>query len=208
MARQPQQIQEVPQYEPEGVSGYNPNSFQPGMKTNISYNQDGDMQTNDLSEQYGSIIKDLTDTDLILETFELRLMGRFKDKDGKIKPIKGVEPYIKNESAAKEFADMVRGFVNRHNDFSYYNDVEINDYMMGSITVINRWLMLQGSDVPLRYREKISFQALCLINASLHKANGGKMLVWTKGTFREGLNISADPRQKKGNFLTNMFGIK
>ena len=57
----------------------------------------------------------------------------------------------------KEFADMVRGFVNRHNDFSYYNDVEINDYMMGSITVINRWLMLQGSDVPLRYREKISF---------------------------------------------------
>jgi hypothetical protein len=181
----------------------------PGMNRSnnpgLIENEYGDYQFRDATEQYGSIIKDLTDTDKILMDFELSIQGKFINEEGKIMSRPNIVPYIPNENTAREFVDLVRSFVNRHNDFSYYSENEINDYIQGANVIISRWLMFQSSEVPLRYRQKIAFQGMALINASLHKASGGKMLVWTKGTFREGLNISADPQQKKRGLLSYVF---
>ena len=57
--------------------------------------------------------------------------------------------------------------------------------------------MFQGEEVPLRYRSKITFEALSLITASLHKAIEGKMLKWSKGSFSEGRNFSDGPDSRK-----------
>lgn len=195
---------------------YNPNEYEdvisqqmPPQPRNsgagLIENEYGDYQFRDATEQYGSIIKDLTDTEKILLDFELSIQGKTINEEGKIIKLPNITPYIQNENTAREFVDLVRSFVNRHNDFSFYSEAEINDYVQGANVIISRWLMFQSSEVPLRYRQKIAFQGMALINASLHKANGGKMLVWTKGTFREGLNISADPQQKKRGLLSYVF---
>lgn len=203
----PQYNQQVPEYE-EVIPQQQINPYQQMPRNNnpgLIENEYGDYQFRDATEQYGSIIKDLTDTEKILLDFELSIQGKYINKDGDIVLRPNIEPYIKNENSAREFVDIIRSFVNRHNDFSFYSENEIYDYIQGANVIISRWLMFQSSDVPLRYRQKIAFQGMALINASLHKASGGKMLVWTKGTFREGLNISADPQQKKRGLLSYVF---
>lgn len=197
-----------PQSEPVEYEEVIPQQMPPQQRSGAAgliENEYGDYQFRDATEQYGSIIKDLTDTEKILLDFELSIQGKYIDNEGNITKRPNVTPYIENENTAREFVDLVRSFVNRHNDFSYYSENEINDYIQGANVIISRWLMFQSSEVPLRYRQKIAFQGMALINASLHKANGGKMLVWTKGTFREGLNISADPQQKKRGLLSYVF---
>lgn len=159
-------------------------------------NYEGDYEYQDMSQAYGSIIKDLTDTDAILEKFELRLRGK-KIEQGKVVDDSKATAYITTDQAARDFVDIIRSQVNRHNDFSYYEKNEINPIILGANYTITRWLMLQGKQVPTRYRQKIAFEAMGLINSSLHKALNGRMLTWTKGSFQEGRNITEQP-QKKG----------
>lgn len=152
----------------------------------------------DIIPSYGSIIKDLTDTKDMLDLYELRLRGKKKDASGKIVFDEGGTERVKTDRAARDFVDIIRGVVNRHNDFSYYDEKDSNAIIMGANYTICRWLMFQGDEVPLRYRYKISFEAMSMIFSSTHKAIGGKMLLWTKGTFNEGMNHSGESNQKKG----------
>lgn len=180
-----------PQYDAPAGPGYNPDlppymQVRPGME----------YETRNLAAEYGSIIKDLTDTEKILMEFELRLRGK-KMENGKIVFDPNMESYIKTDRAAATFMDIVRSAVNRHNDFSFYEKNEINPIIFGANYTICRWLMLQGEDVPTRYRAKISFEAMYLINASLHKALNGRILTWTKGSFSEGRNITDNGNDKK-----------
>lgn len=150
-------------------------------------------------EQYGSIIKDLTDTEKILEDYELRLRGKVRKKDGSVHKDPNLNPYIKTDQAARDFVDFIRSVVNRHNDFSFYDEKEADKILMGANYEINRWLMLHGDVVPLRYRSKISFEAMAHINSSTHKAINGRMLTWTKGSFSEGRSMheGGSPHNKK-----------
>ena len=149
-------------------------------------NVGGDYEFRDMSEAYGSIIKELTDTEAILDSFELRLRGKIRDQNGDVKELEGAEePYVRTDRAAREFVDIIRSIVNRHTDFSYYELADAYSIIEGANNILNRWLLLQGGDVPTRYRGKISFEALALIKASLHKATNGRMLTWTKGSFNE-----------------------
>lgn len=148
-------------------------------------------------EQYGSIIKDLTDTETLLDNFELRLLGKKRNPDGKVVDDDAREVLIHKKRVAREFVDILKSVVNRHNDFSYYSEKEGYAIINGANYTINRWLMLQAEDVPLRYRSKISFEAMSLISASIHKAIDGRMLRWTKGTFTEGRNINERPQERR-----------
>lgn len=149
-----------------------------------------DYEQRDISTQYGSIIKDLTDTDKILEEFEMRIVGKKYDSNNKLVDDPDAEPYIKKQKISREFMNIIRSQVNRHNDFSFYEINEVDNILFGANYTINRWLMLQGTEVPLRYRSKLSFEAMGLISASLHKAMNGRMLTWTKGSFQEGRSIN------------------
>jgi hypothetical protein len=150
----------------------------------------------DMTEQYGSIIKELTDTEKLLADYELRLRGKMRDASGKIVDDNRGEPRINSDRAARDFVDIIRGVVNRHNDFSFYSENDAIAITNGANYTINRWLMLQAAEVPLRYRSKISFEAMALIFASVHKATEGKILKWTKGAFSEDMNRQGDARQK------------
>ena len=156
---------------------------------------------------YGSIIKDLTETDILLETFELRLRGKTKNDKGEVTTIPGAECYIKTDQAARDYVNLIRSVVNRHNDFSYYEASEGYSLIAGANYQINRWLMLQGDVIPTRYRSKISFEAMALISASVHKAMEGRILRWTKGTFGENRQYNDNAQQKTGliGSIVNMF---
>lgn len=149
-----------------------------------------------MPEKYGSIIKDLTDTDLILKRFEARLRGKIVKDNGDIVIDPSQIAYVRTDQAARDFVDIIRSIVNRHNDFSFYTENEAYAIVEGAAATINRWLMLQGADIPTRYRAKIAFEGMALISASLHKAMNGRILVWTKGTFKEGMNITQSPQKK------------
>ena len=153
-------------------------------------------ESKDMPEKYGSIIKDLTDTDDMLRKFEARLRGKIVKDNGDIDIDSSQTAYIKTDQAARDYIDLIRSIVNRHNDFSYYEPNEAFAIVEGAAATLNRWLMLQGKDVPTRYRAKIAFEGMALISASLHKAMNGRILVWTKGTFKEGMNISQSPQKK------------
>lgn len=185
MSQPPQQPQQQAQYEPQGLG-------QPPMAPTSDY------EYQDLPESYGSIIKELTSTDKIVEDFELRLRGKVMNKDGTVKDDPAQEAYIKSDRAARDFVNIIRSHVNLHVDFSYFEAKEIQTRIWGANINITRWLMLQGSDVPTRYRAKIAFEAMNLIDASYHKAQDGKMLKWTKGSFREGRNMNEMPGKNKG----------
>jgi len=150
----------------------------------------------DSAERYGSIIKDLIATEVILEKYELQLRGKKKDSEGKIMDDPTAEPYIKTDRAAREYVNLLKSMVNTHNDMTYYEPDEAGDIMDGAIRLIPWWLMLQGDDIPTRYRRKIGWEGLSLINASLHKAINGRMLVFLKGSFREGTSYNMNPDKK------------
>lgn len=187
---QPQQ-QALPQYNQD---------YYPGEQQQ----EDGDYEYGDLPQSYGSIIKELTDTAKIVDDFELRLRGKTRDKKGEVVDDPRQEAYIKSDKVARDFTNILRSHVNLHVDFSYFDAKEVASRTNGAILNITRWLMLQGDDIPQRYRHKISHEALNLIDASYHKALEGKMLKWTKGSFREGRNVNEMQGNNKG-FMDYIF---
>lgn len=198
MRRQQIQQPNVQQYNPEQYPPY-PAGMQP---------QDIRQDYLETVDQYGSIIKDLTDTDKILDEFELRLRAKKRNATGEIEEIKDAESYIQTDQAARDYVNLLRSIVNRHNDFSFYEMPEGYSLITGANYQINRWLLLQGKDIPTRYRCKISFEGMALISASIHKAMEGRMLRWTKGTFGENRNFIDNPGQQKQGFfgtIANMF---
>lgn len=150
---------------------------------------------NDAIDTYGSIIKDLTDTDKIMEAFELRLRGKKKALNGQIVDDPSGTAYIKDDKAARDFVNIVRSIVNRHTDFSFYDEKEAYGVIDGASTIIPEWLMMAGETVPKDYRIKIGFEAMSYIKASCHKAMNGRMLTWTKGAISE--QNSLTPQQPK-----------
>lgn len=150
----------------------------------------------DAIDTYGSIIKDLTDTDKIMEDFELRLRGKKKSISGEIVDDPKARVYIKTDEAARDFVNIVKSIVNRHTDFSYYEEKEAYSIIEGAAVVIPEWLMNQGEIVPKGYRQKIGFEAMSYIKASCHKALNGRMLTWTKGAITEQNQLQPKPEKR------------
>lgn len=190
------------QRQPSELYSQQPYVTVPAQQTEEYLSQD--YESRNVMQEYGSIIKELTDTEKIVKDFELRLRGKRIDEEGKIVKLDDTESYIKSDRAARDFIDIIRSLVNRHNDFSYYEENDAYAIIQGANYTITRWLMLQGDEVPLRYRFKISFEAMSLISASMHKAMKGRMLVWTKGSFKEGMNHSDNNQQQQGKGFMEM----
>jgi len=190
--------QQPPQYQPQVDPGYLDlqRMDYPPDQFNKNY------ETYDGIEAYGSIIKDLTDTKDMLDLWELTLQGKKKLDSGAVVDDPLMTAYIKKPQAARDFVDIVRSVVNRHNDFSYISEKQAANLIYGANYNINRWLMLQSDDVPLRYRSKISFEAMARINSSVYKAVDGKMLTWTKGSFQEGRQVNERPEESKKSLMS------
>jgi len=160
----------------------------------------------DQIESYGSIIKDLTDTEELLRKYELRLIGKKENEEGDIEDDK--EPIIKNPDKAKEFVDMIRSVANQNTHFTWFDKNDILNTLNAFNYTMNRWLMFQAEDIPLRYRGKLSHEAMNLAKASLHKSKDSVMLKWSKGSISEGQQISRQPEKKSGFNPFNIFGRK
>jgi len=152
----------------------------------------------DLIKEYGSIIKDLTDTDKLMEAFELRLRAKVKDENGKIVEDKNGIAYVKTDKAAREFVDFMRSVVNRHTDFSYYDSKDSEAIVKGFAQEMAWWLAARGKDIPLHYRGKILIEAGAYMFASLRKAENGTMLKWSKGAISESSAFNQRPEKPKG----------
>ena len=159
-------------------------------------------EPSDQVEKYGSIIKDLMDTEELLKSMELRWLGKRMLKDGTVEPIPNRKAYM-SEDAAQGLIDKVRSLVNQNTHYTKYDDRIVPNILWGANYHINRWLMRQGENVPLGYRSMISFECMALIMASLHKANNATILTFLKGSFQEGRRIEDSPQQKQG-FLQSL----
>ena len=151
-------------------------------------------------ENYGSIIKDLTDTEKFLQKYELRLVGKKLDDNGNAVDDVGIKPRVKDERIAREFVEMIRSVANQNTHFSGFEKEDIYNSLNSLNYTMNRWLMFQGENIPLRYRGKLSMEAMNIAKASLHKANKALLLKWSKGSITEGQQITAHPSEKR-NFL-------
>jgi len=157
----------------------------------------------DMIETYGGVIKDLTDTNDFLDRLELKLQGK---KIVNQKVIERATGYKLEESEATEFVDMIRSIVNQNTHFSNLPDKVVNNMIMSANNTIVRYMMLKGSKIPLRYRNKIGFEAMNLICTSLHKGNNGTILTWTKGSFSE--NAPMNNKESKGGIFPWQWGRK
>lgn len=137
-------------------------------------------------ETYGSIIHKLISPDKVLMDFEMRLIGKEPDGKGGYKRSETIKPKITDETVAREFVDIVRSFANDNINLSKLDDREVANYLMGLNYTLNRYLMLQGERVPTYYRQKISFEAMGIASASIHKAHEAHISVWSKGSLSEG----------------------
>jgi len=157
----------------------------------------------DLTDRFGSIIKDLTDTEMFLREYELRLMGKKENERGDIVDDGNVVPIIKSEKTAREFVDMIRSVANQNTHFTGFESGDVYNSLNALNYTMNRWLMFQAGNVPLRYRQKLSLEAMNIAKASLHKAKKHLILTWSKGNIREGQQITHSDGEKKGfmNFL-------
>lgn len=160
----------------------------------------------DQIESYGSIIKDLTDTEELLKNYELRLIGKKEDDDGKI--VDDKEPIIKNPDRAKEFVDMIRSVANQNTHFTWFDKNDILNTLNAFNYTMNRWLMFQADAIPLRYRGKLSHEAMNIAKASLHKAKDRTLLGWSKGSIKEGQQTIRGQEKKGGFSILNLFGRK
>jgi len=168
---------------------------------NIPYEEKYKTTSDDLIQTYGGIIKDLTDTEGLLKNYELKLQGKvLNTRTNKIEEIDGLSIKIQRGKAI-EFVDMLRSIVNQNTHFSNFNEAIIYNLLASANYSINRWLMFQGTSIPLRYRPKISFEAMNMIIASLFKSNNGTILDWTKGTFDEREHSNGGRREDKGNIF-------
>ena len=176
------------------------NYYQPG----IPQNAPPEYQNIDQIESYGSIIKDLTDTDKLLEDYELRLLGK-KKEDNRIVKDHTVTPRIKDEQTAKDFIEIIRSIANQNTHFSGFEEAEIYKSLMALNYTMNRWMMFQREKIPRLYRQKISLEAMNIAKASLMKANKGLILQWSKGNIKEGQNINYNPNERKRGMLDFIF---
>jgi len=184
------------EYQNIDIGNYAPNELPP------QYSKDFDQ-----IESYGSIIKELTDTEKLLDNYELSLTGKKKDENGKIVKDKKLTPIIYNDQTAKEFVDMIRCVANQNTHFSDFEEKDIYNALNAMNYTMNRWMMFQGTKIPIRHRQKLSFEAMNIAKASLHKAKKFRILQWSKGqiTHSEGQNYGN--KQKKG-FMDFVFPNK
>ncbi len=171
-----------PQYQEINVSPY---GVEQPQQLPPQYDRDFDQ-----IESYGSIIKDLTDTEAFLKAYELRLVGKTENDNGELIKEEGVTPMIKNDQTAKEFVDMIRSIANQNTHFTWFNKDDILNSLNAMNYTMNRWLMFQRSTIPLRYRQKLAFEAMNIAKASLHKAKDRTLLGWSKGNIKEGQQIT------------------
>lgn len=162
-------------------------------------------QGSDLIQHYGSIIKDLTDTETLLYKFELRLLGKGIDEQGNI--IKLREPMM-DEEKVRDFVDQVKSIVNQNTHFTRFNDKKMDAILQNAGSHIPRWMMQQGSAVPQKNRGAINFMALNLIIESLHKANEGTILRWSKGGFTDSSTHAPMNERQKGALEKILFWRK
>lgn len=178
-----------------------------GMPFPIYPQQDGDnpYESKDMIQTYGSIILELFQIEKELLVFEARLRAKTIDVQGNIvDDPKGIA-YVRTDQAARDFMDIIKSKVNKHIDFSYYTEDEANSRICGASALINRWLMMQGEDVPLRYRRKLADQAMSLIDASYHKATNGRMMIALRGIYKEGTQNNAGQEQQKKSLLAGLW---
>lgn len=161
------------------------------FQENYKYDKDYDQ-----IENYGSIIKDLTDTADLLKDYELRLLGLKIDEEGNEISNPNIKPLIHNRQTASNFVDMIRSIANQNTHFTGFEEVDINNSLNALNYTINRWMMFQGENIPLRHRQKLSFEAMNIAKASLHKAKKALMAKWSKGQIHEGQNITQGPKKK------------
>lgn len=155
----------------------------------------------DQIENYGSIIKDLTDTEKLLFDYELRLTGKKLNDKGEVIRDKTLNPLINDEQTAKEFVEIIRSVANQNTHFSGYDDNDVYNGLQALNYTVNRWLMIQKNKVPIHYRQKISLEAMNICKASLKKANKALILQWSKGNIKEGRNVNYNQgQQKRGLF--------
>lgn len=160
-------------------------------------------ERDDLFREYGSIIKDLTDTTDMLKRFELRLLGYGENLKGEIVPIR--QPMMEPELVS-EFMDMIRSIVNQNTHFSKYDGKNVEALLERAAYEIPAWMMDKGNACPRKKRGAINFMAFNLIYGSLFKANEGTILRWTKGSFRDGtMGRPQDTNRKRGLFSKFMF---
>lgn len=175
----------------------------PGQQPGLPPDFDRDY---DQVERYGSIIKDLTDTEKLLKDYELRLMGMKLDDNDEIVKDTSIEPRIKDIQTAKDFVEAIRSVANQNTHFTGYKENDI----LNSLNVFNytmtRWMMFQGENIPLRYRQKMCMEAMNIIKASLHKAKNALIAKWSKGSISEEQHVSNNNQGGgTGMFPFNMF---
>jgi len=156
----------------------------------------------DQIEQYGSIIKDLTDTEKLLDQLRMTILG-LQMVDGK--EVKTRKEVRIDEDAVHEFLNLVRGVVNQNTHFSRYDDATVESILKALNYHTNRFLMLQGARIPIRYRANIATQAMALCTGSLYKAKEGNILRWTKGSFMESKTANDSFASEKKGFLSFLF---
>lgn len=184
-----------PQYQEVDVAPYGYEQGQP-LPQPAQYDRDFDQ-----IESYGSIIKEITDTEAFLKAYELRLVGKVEDDSGNMVRDKSITPMINNDQTAKEFVDMIRSIANQNTHFTWFNNADILNSLNAMNYTMNRWLMFQRDIIPLRYRQKLAFEAMNIAKASLHKAKDRTLLGWSKGNIKEGQQITqggGGMQQKRG----------
>ncbi len=159
----------------------------------------------DQMDQYGSIIKDLTDTHSLLEQMRLDILGR-KMVDGKEMQVKSRKNSI-DPAAAYEFVRLIKAIVNQNTHFSRFDGQTIQQILKAVNYHSNRFLMLQGGRVPLRYRANMATEAMLLVTGSVYKASDGTILRWTKGSFADNRQLTEGPQAKSRGFWEKVFGV-
>lgn len=154
----------------------------------------------DQIENYGSIIKDLTDTEEMLLKWELQLTGKTFDEKGNIVDDERNKPRIKDIQVAKELIALVRSIANQNTHFSGFEDKDVYHSLDALNYSLNRWMMFQGDKIPRLYRQKLSLEAMNICKASLMKANKALILQWSKGNIKEGTTTNYNPNGKKSMF--------
>ena len=145
----------------------------------------------DQIESYGGIIRDLTDVKKLIDEFELKLQGK-KLEGNKIVEVK--DPVYKlSEFTATQLGSLLRSIANQNTHFTLFEPANVRNTLVNFNYTINLLMLRQGDKIPLGVRQKISFEMICIAQASLQKAASATILKWTKGSFNEGVNRSDVP---------------
>lgn len=143
----------------------------------------------DLVEGYGSIIRDLTDSEKLIEDFKMQLLGLRKRDDGKIVRTRKT---MVDADTATEITNLMKGIINQNTHFSSFDENRAINTLSALNYHLNRYLLQCGERIPLRMRANIATQAMALAQGSTFKANDGTILRWSKGGF------SDTPQQRSG----------